>query len=124
MTLLTTLKNSVMRSAQSTLACLLMKLKMDLTNAVLASMVGTTDKRQMSHIISSAPIPLAQCFVPHHLCLEHSTPQNVIDKHTSPIARRLLTKGQDSCLLVLDRTYLYIQVKHARKFLLVTNHSF
>ena len=113
-----------MRSARSALACLLMKLKLGLSNSVLASMVGITDKREMSHIISGARIALAQHFVPHYLGLEHLTRQDVIDKHTSPIASRLLTEGQVPCLLVLDGTYLYIQVKYARKFLFVTNNFF
>ena len=69
----TALKNTVMRSARSALACLLMKLKLGLSSSVLASMVGITDKRQMSHIISDARIALAEHFVPHHLSLEHLT---------------------------------------------------
>jgi hypothetical protein len=112
----TALKNSVTRSARSALACLLMKLKLGLSNSVLASMVGISDKRQMSHIISSARVALAQHFVPHHLGLDHLTRQDVIDKHTSPIASRLLTEGRDPCILVLDGTYLYIQVKYAGNF--------
>ena len=118
----TTLKNTVMRSAQSAVACLLMKLKHGVTNSILTSIVSITNKRQMSHIISSARIALAQHFVPHNLGLEHLTRQDVIDKHMSLIASRLLTEGQDLYLHVLDGTYLNIQVKYARKFLFLTNN--
>lgn len=110
----TALKNSTTRSARSALACLLMKLKLGLSNSVLASMVGVGDKRKMSHIISSARVALTQHFVPRHLGLDHLTRQDVINKHTSPIASRLLTEGRDPCILVLDGTYLYIQVKCER----------
>jgi hypothetical protein len=109
----TALKNSITRSARSALGCLLMKLKLGLSNSVLASMVGVSDKRQMSHIISSARVALAQHFVPYHLGLDHLTQQDVIDSHTSPIASRLLTEGRDPCILVLDGTYLFIQVIYA-----------
>jgi hypothetical protein len=112
----TALKNSVTRSARSALGCLLMRLKLGLNNSVLASMVGVSDKRQLSRIISNARVALAQHFVPHHLDLDHLTRQDVIDKHTSPIATRLLTEDRDPCILVLDGTYLFIQVKYLRNF--------
>lgn len=67
----TALKNSATRSARSGLACLLMKLKLGLSNSVLASMVGVGDKCKMSHIISSTRVALAQHFVPRHLGMDH-----------------------------------------------------
>ena len=100
----TALKNSVTRSARSALACLLVKLKLGLSNSVLASMLGISDKRQISHIISSARVALSQHFVPQYLGLNHLSRQDVIDKHTSPIASRLLTEGRDPCILGLDGT--------------------
>ena len=112
----TALKNSTTRTARSALGYLLMKLKLGLSNSVLASMTGINSKRQMSHIISSARVALAQHFVPCYLGLAHLTRQEVIDKHTSPIASRLLTYDRDSCILVLDGTYLYIQVRYTPHF--------
>ena len=58
------LKNTVMRSARPALACILMKLKLGLSNSVLASMVGITDKRQTSRIISGARIAACSTFRP------------------------------------------------------------
>ena len=109
----TALKNTVMKLARSALPYLLMKLKLGSSNSVLASMVGITDKRRMSHIIFGARIALARHFVPHHLDLKHLTRQDVIDQHMSPIASRLLIESQLPCLLALNGTYLYIQVKYA-----------
>jgi hypothetical protein len=114
----TALKNSANRSIRCALGCLLMKLKLGLSNSVLASMVGVYDKSQMSHIISSARVALAQHFVPNHLGLAHLTRQDVIDRHTSPIASRLLTEGRHPCILVLDGTYLFIQVMCTTNFFL------
>ena len=106
------LKNSLTRSARSALAYLLMKLKLGVSDSVLAAMVGVSDKRQMSLIISSARDALVQHFVPNYLGLRHLTREEVIEKHTSPIASRLLTEGRNPCILVLDGTYLSIQVRY------------
>ena len=106
------LKNSLTRSARSALAYLLMKLKLGVSNSVLAAMVGVSDERQMGFIISSARDALVQHFVPNYLRLRHLTREEVIEKHTSPIASRLLTEGRTPCILVLDGTYLFIQVRY------------
>ena len=53
---------------------------------------------------------MAKYFVPHYLGLNHMTRRNVIEKHTSYVASRLLMENRNSCILVLDGTYLYIQV--------------
>lgn len=106
----TALKNSTTRSARSALAYLLMKLKLGLSNSILAAIVGVKDKRQMGHIITSVRVALAKHFVPHYLGLGHLAREDVINQHTSPIASRLLTDGGNPCILVLDGTYLYIQL--------------
>jgi len=105
------LKNSINRSPRCALACLLMKLRLGISNAVLASMLGIDNKRKVSHIVRSARLALSKYFVPHYLGLMHITRQEVIKNHTSPIAIRLLTENRNPCILVLDGTYLYIQVR-------------
>ena len=104
------MRSSTTRSVQSALGYLLMKLKLGLSDSVLASMIGIESKRQMGRIISNVRAALVRHFVPSYLGLAHMTRQDVIDKHTSPIANRLLTEGRNPCILVLDGTYLYIQV--------------
>jgi len=104
------LKNSINRSPEVAIACLLMKLKLGISNAVIASMLGIDNKRKVSQIIHSARLATAKHFVPHYLGLNHMTRRNVIEKHTSYVASRLLTENRDTCILILDGTYLYIQV--------------
>ncbi|CAF4512848.1 unnamed protein product [Rotaria socialis] len=89
----TSLKNSATRSARSALAYVLMKLKLGLSDSVLTSMVGVNSKRQMSRIINEARVAVTKHFVPRYLGLAHLTRQDVINKHTSSIANRLLTEG-------------------------------
>lgn len=104
------LKNSINRSPRCAVACLLMKLKLGLSNSVLASMLGIDNKRKVSDIIYSARLTLSKYFVPNYLGLAHISRQEIIQKHTSPIAARLLTENRNPCVLVLDGTYFYIQV--------------
>ena len=93
-----------------------MKLKLCLSDSALASITGVNSKRQISCIISSARVALAQHFVFVYLGLSHITRQDIINKHTSSIVSRLLAEGRDSCILILDGTYLYIQVSYTKYF--------
>ena len=53
---------------------------------------------------------LMEHFVPRYLGFEHISRQNVIDKHTGPLATRLFTKpGDNKAILILDGTYIYVQ---------------
>ena len=74
-------------------------------------MLGIDHKRKVSDTIHSARMALMKFFVPHYLGLKHMTRQEVIQKHTSNIATQLLTENRNPCILVLDGTYLYIQVR-------------
>ena len=113
-------KNSITRSVRSALAYLLMKLKLGLSNSILASMVDIDSKRQMGRIMSGVRMALTQHFVPRYLGLAHVIRQDVINKHTSPIASRLLAEDRDQCILVLDGTYLDIQVDFRGNILSLT----
>ena len=116
------LKNSATRSARSALGYLLMKLKLGLSDSALASITDVDSKRQISRIISSARVALAHHFVSVYLGLSHITRQDIINKHTSPIVSRLLAESRDSCIFVLDGTYVYMQVSHT-KYFKSTSHS-
>ena len=114
------MKNPMTRLVRSALGYHLMKLKLSLSDSALASMIGIGSKRQMGRIISRVRAALVQHFVPSYLGLAHITRQDVIDKHTSPIASRLLTGGLNPCILMLDVTYLYIQVECTGNILKLT----
>ena len=108
------MRSSATRSVQSALGYLLMKLKLGLSDLVLASMVGIGSKRKTGRIFSNVRGALVRHFVPSYLGVAHIARQDVIDKHTSPIAIRLLTEGRHPCILALDGTYLYIQVGYTK----------
>ncbi|CAF4616697.1 unnamed protein product [Rotaria socialis] len=105
------LKTSINRSPRCAIACLLMKLRLALSNSVLASMLGIDNKRKVTDIIHSTSAALVKYFVLHYLGLAHINREEIIKKHTSSIATRLLTENRNPCILVPDGTYLYIQVQ-------------
>ncbi|CAF4939249.1 unnamed protein product, partial [Rotaria socialis] len=105
------LKTSINRSPRYAIACLLMKLRLGVSNSVLASMLGIDNKRKVTDIIHSTSAALVKYFVLHYLGLAHINREEIIKKHTSSIATRLLTENRNPCILVPDGTYLYIQVQ-------------
>ena len=115
------LRNSINRSPRFALACLLMKLRLGVSNSVLASILGIDNKRKVSDIMHSVRTALIRYFVPYYLDLAHITRQEIIEKHTSPIATRLLGENRNPCILVVDRTYLYIQVRFIFDCFLILN---
>jgi hypothetical protein len=48
--------------------------------------------------------------VPHYLGFNRISRQDVINNPSSPLAHRLLTEEANTAVLVIDSTYLYIQV--------------
>ena len=52
-------------------------------------------------------------FVPHNLGFNHITRQEIIDRHTSTIARQLMCGDEtNKAIIVADGTYIYIQVNN------------
>ncbi|CAF4856090.1 unnamed protein product [Rotaria socialis] len=86
------LKTSINRSPRCAIACLLMKLRLTMSNSVVASMLGIDNKRKVTDIIHSTSAALVKYFVPHYLGLAHINREKIIKKHTSSIATRLLTE--------------------------------
>ena len=69
------------------------------------------DKRTVSRIIDSARQAILKDFVPYNLGFEHITRRDVIDHHTTTIARELMCGDNFTAIVVIDGTYIYIQVK-------------
>ncbi|CAF1314932.1 unnamed protein product [Rotaria magnacalcarata] len=105
------LKTSINRSPRCAIACLLMKLRLGVSNSVLASMLGIDNKRKVTDIIHSTSAALIKYFAPHYLGLAHINREEIIKKHTSSIATRLLTENRNPCILVLDGTLLNISFR-------------
>lgn len=71
------------------------------------------DKREVSRVINSARKALVEDFVPYNLGFGHVTRQELIERHTTTIARELMCGGgDDTAIVVIDGTYIYIQVRN------------
>jgi hypothetical protein len=106
------LKNSCHRSVRTAIGIYLCKLRLGLSNTLLSIMFEIPDKRAVCRIIHSARQALMVCFVPFHLGFNHITRQQIIDLHTTTVARELMCEGRDdTAVVVVDGTYIYVQVR-------------
>lgn len=105
-------RNSSYRSIRTAVGIYLCKLRLGLSNSLLSIMFDLVDKRSVSRIVNSARQALSECFTPYNLGFNHITRREVIDNHTTTIARQLICDGgKDTAILVIDGTYIYIQVR-------------
>ncbi|CAF4714848.1 unnamed protein product [Rotaria socialis] len=83
-----TIRPSCNRSIRTAIGIYLCKLRLGISNRLLACMFQIADKRTVSRIIN-----------------------NVIDRHTTAIARELMCGGDstDAAIIIFHETYLYIQ---------------
>jgi hypothetical protein len=74
-------------------------------------MFHLSDKRTVFRTIDSARQAILKTFVPNYLRFGHVTRQDVIDRHTTTIARELMCGVSSStAIVVIDGSYIYIQV--------------
>ena len=106
------MRNSCNRSIRTAIGIYLCKLRLGLSNRLLACMFQLPDKRAVSRIIDSARQAILKDFVLYNLGFEHITRRDVIDHHTTTIARELMCGDSfNTAIVVIDGTYIYIQVK-------------
>lgn len=106
------MRNSCHRSIRTAIGIYLCKLRLGLSNSLLAIMFELPDKRVVSRIINSARQAIMDEFVPYNLGFGHVTREEIIDRHTTNIARELLCDGANgTAVVVIDGTYVYIQVR-------------
>ena len=84
------LRNTQNRTASTAVACLLMKLRLDISNQVLAALFSFLDKRTVARTIHSTRKALVRRFVPRFLGFEHISRKEVVNMHTRPLAAELL----------------------------------
>ena len=104
-------RNSCQRSIRTAIGIYLCKLRLGLSNRLLSIMLDVPDKRTVSRIINSARQALKISFTPFNLGFGHVSRECIIERHTITIAQQLMCDGgKETAILVLDGTYVYIQV--------------
>ncbi|CAF4409306.1 unnamed protein product [Rotaria socialis] len=102
--------NDLISSIRTALALLLCKLRMGPTNKLLSILFQLPDAKIVSRSLESARSALMNTFVLLNLGLSHIVRQEIIDQHTSAVARQLACGGErDKAIFVVDGTYIYIQ---------------
>ena len=104
------MSNSSNRSIRTAIAFLLCKLRLGLSNRLLAISFQTADKKIISRALESARTALLNRFVIYHLGLSHITRRQIIDQHTSTISRQLMCGDEfDNVIIVADETYIILK---------------
>ncbi|CAM4837948.1 unnamed protein product [Rotaria magnacalcarata] len=87
----------------------LAKLRLGLSNRVLAVLFNLENKRVVSRINNQVRKGLMEDFVPYHLGLKHITRETAIEQHQTAIATILHTNKPNQLCVIADSTYLFIQ---------------
>ena len=96
------LYNTELRSSRQAVACLLTKLRLGLSNEVLATLHALPDAKSISRILESARLALMKYFVPHNLGLHHISREKLIKERTRPLVKALLADNQEKvCIFIV-----------------------
>ncbi|CAF4399836.1 unnamed protein product [Rotaria socialis] len=108
------IRPSCNRSIRTAVDIYLCKLRLGISNRLLACMFQIADKQTVSRIINSARQAIVKSFVPDNLGFGHVTREDVIGRHTAAIARELMCGGDstDTTIIIIDGAYLYIQSRN------------
>jgi hypothetical protein len=102
--------NSKRRRSHNALAIFLMKMQLNLSHRVLATLFGQgLNKQRVSYIFHFVRGLLMEEFVPKHLGFQSISREDYIRNHSTPLANLLLGAGDRQAIFVVDGTYLYIQ---------------
>ena len=112
---LSSLRNSSVRSVEACLGILLVKLRTGLPNTILSTLFCLT-KNQIQRSVHSAKNAMMADYVPNHLGFQHIDHETFVNSHNTPLANNLFSNNENSAILVLDGTYIYIQKSSNYKF--------
>ena len=111
------IRNSSNRSVRTAITILLCKLRLGLSNQLLAILFQLPNKRTVARSIESARRVLMANFVPNNVGFGHVSRNEIIHQRTSSIAqKRFCDDNPDTAIVVADGTYLYIQVNKIQSF--------
>lgn len=105
-----------MRSIRVALAVFLAKMRLGISNAVLASIFCLKNKRVVAQIIHDVSKALLNDFVGNNLGLGHIDRVSVLRDHQTSVSTKLMTERDNQLIIVMDGTYLFIQKSSDNKF--------
>ena len=96
------------RSAENALAILLIKLRLDLPQSVIALLFGVDSQQRVSETIKHVAETLDKVFVPQNLGYGHRSREELME-HDSDFFHEILETPPESLHKIVDATYLHIQ---------------
>ena len=99
------------RSVRTGTAVLLCKIRIGLPNSLLSILFQLSDKKTASRSLKSAQAVSMDGLLSYHLGLNHITPSQIINQHTSSISRQLMCGDEfNTAIITSDGTYIgYLQ---------------
>lgn len=110
------MRHSYVRSVRVALAVFLVKMRLGVSNRVLATLFHLKNKRVVSRIVHEVTKALLKDFVPYHLGFQHIERETILQRHQTDIASQLMTNKKDQVIVVMDGTYLYVQKSTNNEF--------
>ena len=105
------IKHSFNRSLRNAVGLFLTKLRLGISNKVLTTIFQFSNPIAVSRTLTAIREAMVSNFVSYYLGFSHISRQAVIQNYSSPLATQLLTEQPNTAVLVIDGTYLYIQVR-------------
>ena len=118
------IKHSSNRSLRNAVGLFLTKLRLGISNKVLTTIFQFSNPKAVSRTLTAVRQAMLTHFVPYYLGFNHISRQEVIRNHSSPLAIRLLSDKPNTAVLVIDGTYLYIQVRNVLSILRLISEQF
>lgn len=110
------LNNTAKRSARNALAIFLAKLRLGVSQKILAYLFGIKSQRKVSAIISRVTSLLMTHFVPMHLGFNGKDRNTFLAENKVELVTKLFDVPDNSAALFLDGTYLFIQKSKDHRF--------
>jgi len=104
------IKNSSNPTFRHAVGRFLTKLRLGISNEVLITIFQFLHPKAVARTLTAVRQAMLSHFVPHYPGFKHISRQDVINNHLSPLAHELLTEKPNTFVLIVDGTYLYIQV--------------
>ncbi len=103
------LHSSANRSPRNALAIFLAKMRLGVSQRVLARLFGIKDQATISHTFHRVTQLLAKNFVPKHLGFLHLSRDEIMRRHLPSFVRKMFELEDGKLVFILDGTYFFIQ---------------
>ncbi len=103
------LHSSSNRSPRNALAIFLAKMRLGVSQRVLARLFGVKDQSTISHTFNRVTQLLANNFVPKHLGFLHLSRDEIMRAHNPSFVRKMFELEDGKLVFILDGTYFFIQ---------------